>query len=215
MIVWLASFPRSGNSFFRRISGHIFGRKIYSIYPEKALVNAGELERMKKNSGIYLVKTHEMPSDLFPAIYLVRDGRDSLVSFAWFNLTSQEDPHREIAEKVFIKELSNQIRSNIYGGWSDNVLAWTQRPEQSVLVRFEDLILQPKRVVGNALRCVGLQCQEDESEKLPSFRELHNQNPYLYRKGKVGGWRTQMPESLHDLFWEKHGTAMEILGYSR
>jgi hypothetical protein len=216
VIIWLASFPRSGNGFFRVISRTLFDREIYSIYPEKRMgVNKKKLKQMKQESTVYLVKTHELPPDSSPAIYLVRDGRDSLVSLAWFHLTSRTNPNRDISEQKFTRKLKREIRSKKFGGWSNNCQAWIQRPYQTTVVRFEDLTSQPEEVVANALTAVGLVPQRSERNKPPSFEELHQLNPFLYRKGKVGGWNEHMPEDLHSLFWEKHGEAMQLVGYKR
>ncbi len=42
MIVWLASYPRSGNTFFRVILNSIFDIKTYSIYDDKGDIGADE-----------------------------------------------------------------------------------------------------------------------------------------------------------------------------
>jgi hypothetical protein len=214
MIVWLASFPRSGNSFFRLISKNLFGQNIYSIYPEKKLpVNETELLKMTQDSRIHLVKTHELPSDSNPAIYLVRDGRDALVSLAWFYLESQASAGRDISQRQFNRKLKKEILSRTFGGWSKNCLSWIQRPGQTAVIRFEDLTSDPVAEVAKAFGAVGLASEKREFLNPPTFDELHLQNPVLFRKGKVGGWKEHMPEKLHRLFWKKHGEAMRLLGY--
>ena len=214
MIVWLASFPRSGNGFFRVVSRTLFSQEIHSIYPEKNKpVNAAELQRMQRDDRIYLVKTHELPIDTSPAIYLVRDGRDSLVSLAWFHLTSQNEPHRNIAPGKFKKKLQKEINSKAFGGWSGNCLSWTQRDYQTVVVRFEDLTSRPENVVGKALEDINVYSQRTERSEPPTFEQLQHQNLFLYRKGQSGDWRNQMSEELHELFWQKHGEAMRALDY--
>ncbi len=96
MIVWLASFPRSGNTFLRIVLHRLYGLPTYSIYddddPVAQRVGVGLVgysrkppsrEEMVESSRIYFTKTHKRPkNDAFPAIYLVRDGRDALVSLA-------------------------------------------------------------------------------------------------------------------------------------
>ena len=85
MIYWLASFPRSGNSFFRRVCRYNFKFIVYSKYTEKkAPVDQETLIKMAKSPEPYVVKTHDLPMDDAPAIYLVRDGRDALISYAWW-----------------------------------------------------------------------------------------------------------------------------------
>ena len=113
MVIWLASFPRSGNSYFRVVSKTLFDQEIYSVYPENnKQVSAGELEAMMQENKVYLVKTHELPPDSSPAIYLVRDGRDALVSLAWFQLASSVKPNRKISKRKYTKASQGNI--NVY-----------------------------------------------------------------------------------------------------
>jgi hypothetical protein len=216
MIVWLASFPRSGNSFFRVVCRRLYGLENYSIYPEKhSPVDAATLSRMAEASERYLIKTHEMASDSNPAICLVRDGRDALVSLAWYKLSGSAASNTEISEKDFQKALRNEILSTEFGGWSSNMLSWIRRPEQKVIIRFEDLVKEPEKITSLALGATGFNVNKKRGGDVPSFDELHERNPHLYRKGQVGGWKAQMPPDLEVLFWKKHSEAMDALGYVR
>ena len=57
----------------------------------------GPLEKLAAERHCYFVKTHELPreGDRRPAVYLLRDGRDALVSFAWFVLAYERPGPRE------------------------------------------------------------------------------------------------------------------------
>jgi len=117
MIVWLASFPRSGNTFFRIVSHNVFDISTYSGFQsgnsDLDRVGIGditghkqlpeELESALKTNNeslwspyheskeIYLIKTHARRDELFstrlPTVLLVRDGRDAYVSLAWYWIT--------------------------------------------------------------------------------------------------------------------------------
>jgi hypothetical protein len=216
MIVWLASFPRSGNGFFRVVCRTLFDINVYSIYPEaRATVDADAIQKMSLDPKLYLVKTHELPSDAKPAIYLARDGRDSFVSLTWFNLTSQGKPEQDISEDDFQSRLKAQILSRDFGGWSAHVLGWTRRSAQTEIVKFENLIHEPEKVVLSALQSVGFEVERNKDGTYPSFEKLHKNNPHLYRKGKVGNWEAQMSPELRDLFWKEHGQAMDLMAYPR
>jgi hypothetical protein len=91
MKIWLASTPRSGNTDTRALLKRLYGLHHVSIYDEitkisltdknrpfKGEAAPGHLE-MKANQPVF-IKTLEMPNDKLPAIYLVRDGLDALVS---------------------------------------------------------------------------------------------------------------------------------------
>jgi hypothetical protein len=49
---------------------------------------------------------------------------------------------------------------------------------------------------------------------MPAFEELHALAPRLFRRGRPGGWRDEMPDDLHRLFWHRYGDAMRRLGYA-
>jgi hypothetical protein len=105
MIVWLASYPRSGNTYFRILIHHLYGLKTYSIYDDLLLEKLdgtaetigherlpGDLEDLEQSESVYIVKTHNLPGDDRPAIQIVRDGRDALVSYTKF-IQSFENPY--------------------------------------------------------------------------------------------------------------------------
>ena len=91
MIIWIASYPRSGNTYFRELLQHFYDLETYSVYddPKRNLKSEGKstaelmsspmtLVDMAKAKETYFVKTNELPQDDFPAIYLLRDGRDAV-----------------------------------------------------------------------------------------------------------------------------------------
>jgi hypothetical protein len=92
MIIWIASYPRSGNNYVREILRDVFRVETYSIY-EGPVEHQIDVETIRDAEGIHLVKTHELPTDNSPALYVVRDGRDALVSYAHFIHT-----HAQVAE---------------------------------------------------------------------------------------------------------------------
>jgi hypothetical protein len=100
-----------------------------------------------------------------------------------------------------------------FGTWSDNVRAWTGRDSRTVIVRFEELVRHPVRVVGDATRAVGVPMTQ--VGPAPSFAELRERNPKVFRRGEIGAWRTELRAWLEKLFWEKHGSEMRRMAYPR
>lgn len=96
MIIWLASYPRSGSTFCRLMLHRMYGINTYSKSGDNFFlandmsdtIGVAPLPRhfddLDRDEAIHFVKTHDLPTDNRPAIYLVRDGRDSLVSYARF-----------------------------------------------------------------------------------------------------------------------------------
>lgn len=226
MIIWLASYPRSGNSLGRIVLRHAFGIGTYSIYnagpPTPALrklvghLDTVPFEEMVQSPEWRIVKTHEMADDEFPAVHIVRDGRDALVSYAWFILSSETSGPTAPESEAFLTTLQNLVVTDgFFGGWSNHVSHWLKRPN-TVTVRFEDLVQDPVGGIAEAFRRAGfLSLRQMRGARLPEFRDLHEQRPDFFRKGRIGSWREEMPQDLHVRFWERHGQMMRQLGYSR
>lgn len=138
-VVWLASYPRSGNTFLRTILWNCFGLRSASVYPQdlggnKALEDyVGHIEHgprtldLLRESGISLVKTHEHPRDPNAAIYVVRDGRAACVSL--WNFYDRKIPLAAIIEG-----------RHRFGTWADHVRAWNPRNRpNTLLLAYEEL----------------------------------------------------------------------------
>ncbi len=230
MIVWLASYPRSGNTFFRIVLHHAYNLKTSSVYEDAVLDRVGAadivgreklsapIEELRARPEVFFVKTHDLPTDDSPAIYLIRDGRDALVSHAKYVLSFGKKkgiPFLHSEQKEFERALEKLIHEKPqFGGWSNHVRSWTSRPNaKTVVVRFDELIASPQQEVEQALAKLGLNLQALSGGVVPDFAELQKQSPEFFRKGKTGAWRDDMPPALQDLFMQHHREVMEQFGY--
>ena len=139
-VTWLASYPRSGNTYIRTILFNCFGIKTASRYPNdlggnKALENfIGHIEHNKNktisfNQGtIPIVKTHELNYDNNRSIYVVRDGRAACVSL--WNFYKRNTPMKEII-----------LGHHQFGTWSDHLISWNPlQRANTLLIKYEDII---------------------------------------------------------------------------
>ncbi len=250
MIIWLASYPRSGNTFFTVVLTRAFGiYPTYSVYDESYYVRRPDHKKVPNNlqalmqdaavdsmDGVakldrpFFLKTHDLPSsDNWPAIYIVRDGRDVLVSYAHYIIdfersepaprarretTSQDSELEQIMRDLLIHEAS-------FGGWGRNVKAWINRDPGATLVKFEDLTCKPVEVVRATLSQIGHPIELKQGEdSFPTFdvirqdASMRNRGQF-FRRGKIGAFRDEMPADLEELFWTKYGAIMEELKYDR
>jgi hypothetical protein len=182
------------------------------------------VETLAHAPDTYFVKTHDLPTDANPAIYLVRDGRDTLVSFARYIRSFERKPGMVKLMKEFLEidsfrtTLEKLIKSkDRYGGWNDHVLAWLNRAHDGpqMVLRYEDLVQDPDRQLGQALSQFGLKPKAEAGRTMPDFQSLHKRWPQFFRKGQIGAWREEIPDDLHELFWQYHADAMHALGYHR
>lgn len=155
MIVWLASYPRSGNTFFRVILNSVFDIKTYSIYDDKGDIGADEktseivgheflpenfnIQQARDEEKVYYIKTHELLDNRVDekdkVIYLIRDGRESSLSFTKHQNT--------FAQKN--KKIIDTIYGNTFiGSWGDHVNSWDPKNRDStLLIKFEELTENP------------------------------------------------------------------------
>lgn len=217
MVIWLASFPRSGNTFARNV--------LYDSYGLVSTeVNLESLDYSSTHEEYPVVKTHLRPGQVplrskdHVVVYLVRDGRDALVSIA-HHRTNIISPGSD-----FLKNLEEAIRAeegSYFGGWGLNVAEWLERTD--VVIRFEDLIRNPIEQLERIRDFIEL--PEPKKEALPTFSSQKFGNPkygpqkgenqLFFRKGRSNGWKEEMPAHLEEIFWKKHGQVMLALGYQR
>jgi hypothetical protein len=228
VIVWLASYPRSGNTWVRIVCERELGLATESLYPEDSPEDVARGPRWplrrspafdpsdhRADDASLLVKTHERPHDDSPALAIVRDGRDAIVSYAHLILDTApaEAGGRDLGQ---LAELL--IESDGYfGGWSAHVTAWEERAAPTEWLRYEDLFESPVARIRSALTGLGMEAdaRSAQARATPAFSELKADTPWFFRSGRVGAWRAELPERLERRFWERHAAAMERFGYER
>lgn len=222
MIIWLASYPRSGNTLLRQIFKQVFGQHTYSdsndpkdlgIHEAGASVVGhrnytqawGEFyATAQKASGLTLVKTHHPPKDSGRTIYIVRDGRAALVSY--FHLL------RDFRRRTDIS-LHDVIRGETpMGSWSRHLNHWQPhtRPD-TLLLRFEELRQDPDKCIAAVADFTGLAPRRPWVSPLGELREAM---PGFFRDGDDQRNITELAGPDEHLFWELHGGWMKKLGYT-
>lgn len=176
-ICWIASYPKSGNTWMRFMLASYLTRQPMSsvqVEPLNALipvVGGGVFSsaELPERPGPLLVKTHSIPSapalrpfaaDTRKAIYLLRNPRDVILSLT--NARAMRGaPGADIA-RDFIANRGMPLAGTEYEAWSTwpgNVRAWTapgaareHLPGVSVLtLRYEDLRAEPEATLHKVL----------------------------------------------------------------
>ncbi|MCD4731634.1 MAG: sulfotransferase domain-containing protein, partial [Bacteroidales bacterium] len=226
-MIWLASFPRSGNTFVRNILFEVYGLESSTFHDDP------DYHFDEKYLDYPIVKTHLLPEQVkpidssIPAVCILRDGRDALVSIAHHrkDIIAPGSDYYDNLKAAIIAE-----KGSFFGGWSNNVINWIQRAD--LVIRYENLLIDPIREVERIRSVIDL--PKPDKSKMPQFEDMKFGIPHYgsgfdrgyseskmrelsqknFRKGKAGGWKDEMPEELQDVFWSYHGETMEKLGYS-
>jgi hypothetical protein len=207
MIIWLASYPRSGNTFLRILLKHAFNLETYSVYGDvndiagdstfaeivghKPLPENFDLDKARASSELFIIKTHDYPST-HPdkAIYLVRDGRECAVSY-WHYLQSF------ISDSFSLNDvLYGDVR---FGLWGDHIHQWDpiNRPN-TLVISFEDLVANPMSKIPSIATFIGV---ESNLGRIPDFSELNRINSQFFRKGEIDAWRKELSINQNLVFW--------------
>lgn len=135
-LMWLASWPRSGNTFLRTILWQCFGLNSASIYTDDLESNealesyVGHVTQnvLFAQGRIPLIKIHKYPPDDSPAIYVVRNGVAATISLWQF--------YKGVISMDDLIEGRHQ-----FGTWTEHLQAWRpwERPN-TLLLKYEDLV---------------------------------------------------------------------------
>jgi hypothetical protein len=269
VIVWIASFPRSGNTFFRILLHRLYGLPTYDgplflsgddllrdtgqrltgvdalPAPFLEALRAGDvarawqvLEGLDAEPVPYCIVSHAWQAPrIGRAILLVRDGRDVVISLAWYMLDvirtfRRAGLRRTLPRKAFSfgqalvarlsrplgyrqwlwrRVLREQVTSSELD-WSRFNDRWLAREGKTVIVRYEDLVADPVASVAGAMRSLGAELAPATGD-VPTFEELKRIHPSFFRAGR-STWRDEMPAEELALFEATHGACLARLGYA-
>lgn len=248
----LASYPRSGNTFFRNLLWEVYGwfswnnldkytQALYRLerFKERNFLEDSESEKALKLKELEdrihpaIVKTHELPVKILPyckenvkIIYLIRDGRDALVSQAHHNVDIVNPGSK------FSSSLKHSIIApgdTHFGGWSQNVRLWREKAD--AIVYFEELIKNPLDTIESLRHILNL--PSPNTDKIPTFEsqkkgasffggaarknikksEKRELVSLFFRNGKIGGWKNEMDLIDKVLYRFFHDKVAREMGY--
>jgi hypothetical protein len=219
--VWLASYPRSGNTFLRIILQTLFQLPTYSVYrvegkdsvdpsadalDDAPFLPADWRTRFSADPDAQLVpiKTHGPPEASGPVIFIARDGRAAIDSYFHY--------HRKFAfEQPSLTEVIAGACQ--FGSWSSHYRAWQpQKRPNTLFLKYEELVSRPTDLVPRIAEFIGVRPREG---RLPSFVELNQRLPAFFRRGQNEEFLREWTPSQLALFYHLHGAVMEALDYPR
>lgn len=230
---YVNSYPRSGNTWVRGLFNRLLSPVNIDVNPYfEMYFNLIEIKRQHKltlkeirSNEITMIKSHGRYEENYksiPIIYLVRDGRDAIISYYHFNVD-----HRGYAESfdsyfdrhVVQDKMVNyreRVLRKFMGDWSQNVLSYINK-NNVLIVRYEDLIHEPILYCEAMFNHIGVNVTKsklvDAIEE--SRRQLIEKNiRHDRQRGRTGNWRSVLTEQQNSQFLQKHKFAIDLMGYS-
>jgi hypothetical protein len=169
-------------------------------------------------------KSHHLPRPGYRrVVYLVRDGRDAIVSYYHF-LNQLHGRAYDLSRLVRYGEALD------YGPWHEHVDAWIANPfgAEMLVIRYEDLRVRPEPEVRRFCEFAGLDCPAaliEEVVRRSSFESMQarekkygmeawdSSKGLFVRRGKVGGFRDEMAPDILEAFNVQSDHALRKFGY--
>ena len=191
-------------------------------------MSARNARRIARLESPRLLKSHGRYMGAVPrAVYLVRDGRDVLVSMYHKRITRPGH-----AEKIDFADFCRRyFRGDLGERWDDSVMSWLERGRAEMgealkVVRFEDL---KRDLAGHVKDIAGFLAIDADEERiagaldkasLERLRESERSrvgdlapDRSVYRGGKVGQWRDMLTGEMYERFMSLSGAALAAAGY--
>jgi len=229
---FIAAFPRSGSTWLRTMVANIIDPSARSdpaifnrLIPSTSIRNT---PRVRSRPSPRIVMTHSVWRRSIPrAVYLVRDGRDVLVSFYYYTIV-------RAGRAESFADFYAMYSAGVFGPrWDRHVASWFGRARRKLgsdllTIRFEELKKSPEEVLDDVVGFLGLDTSAElraravEDASLENERQIESQRhgpvsggKSFYRGGRVGDWQTFVPPHLLEHFLS-HGAAKALrqVGYA-
>jgi len=227
--VFIVGYPKSGNTWYQNlVSGVVFGchpalTPDHLIQDLVADVHTKPFFRRYGDRAFF--KSHHLPRREYrQVIYLMRDGRDAMVSYF----------HHLSALSATPVDFAHMVREGtglFPGRWQDHVDAWMANPFEArlMVVRYEDLKADCLTELRRLCDFLELEREESWLQVLASCTDFSRmqaketaqgwannawpKEKRFVRRGVVGSYHDEMPPKVLACFLEQAGATLARHGY--
>ena len=221
---YLVSYPRSGSTWLRcMLTTLVHGTE---VTPELVAATVPDVHRSDRTRPRHLdplvVKSHTPFVDI-PAkvVYLVRDGRDAIMSFHSLQVKQHRAPADRDPRLLFFGDDAWPCPWHQHvAGWLDGLAA--REPGRHLVVRYEDVLAEPARHLEAVARLAGLPVATVDVERAVRL----NTRPELETVERMSGagslnhlgtaradWRDVLAPDDRRRYEAVAGAALARLGY--
>ncbi|MDP9254389.1 MAG: sulfotransferase domain-containing protein [Verrucomicrobiota bacterium] len=223
--IFLVGYPKSGNAWVQNlVAGLLYGADP-SLAPDsliQELVPDIHYQRSyKRFSAPMVFKSHHLPRpDFRRVIYLLRDGRDAVISELHHSAALDDKAVEDFDLIKFVDAAAAR--------WAWHVEAWTRNAyaAEMMTVKFEDLFANRVEELERVSEFIGVERDSNflvsllerasfdrMREKAGGSNPVALQDKLLWQRGKVGIYKEEMPASVQQVFLKRAGTVLRNAGY--
>ena len=247
--MYVVGYPKSGNTWLCFLLAYCLNAE-YDDLDAPGIHPTNEYQRRYVKGGLehtsyqdrvgQILKTHRQDLPEISAedlvVYLVRDGRDVMVSYYFFQNT-YFNPRNFPPLKRFLFQARQLLATNskdkfpqqdfasflrqYTDKWLTHISAWLER-KPTAIIRYEDLKTNPHETLNRLFNQLNIQVDPEiidralhtfDFKQLAKRKEGEEDRKSFFRKGIVGDWQNHFSPSDLEYFQQKATTVMKQLGY--
>jgi len=288
MIIWLASYPKSGNTWVRAILSQILltgpskenevleNLKNISSYPkrkhflnlsdkfieeedfedkEKVIKNwIKSQDKINSEKHIKIFKTHNYLCKLslknkdsysftnlentLGVIYIVRDPRNVITSLKYhYSLNNYKEAFEMMENRKMWIGIKEKTIPEAISSWDDHYESWSRFKNNFLLIKYEDLLEKPEKVINDILKYIKnfikVNLSESDVKKIISnttFENMKNQEnrsgfgesvrdkntkerKKFFNLGPKNNWKELLDRDIAKLVENRFSATMKKLNY--
>lgn len=270
-LIWLASYPKSGNTWMRSFLHNLFRNASapvsinelddfclgesdaawYAPRSPRPLAELGLDEIARLRPVVHrdftlafpdsvFVKTHNYLGEWFGVplhnmevtaggIYVLRNPLDVAISLSHHFGETIDEAIAHLADEGAGTPVTGKHVPEVHRSWSTHVASWTAVPNPQLLVlRYEDLLLKPKKYFKKVAQFLGLKPPQERLERAirnssfkalkaqeqkTGFKERSDKADAFFREGRAEQWRDVLtPDQVRRIIADHHAQ-MARFGY--
>lgn len=199
---YVVSYPKSGATWFRFLMYTLYHQKLDSsvdvmnFYPEVGVDNENIKQKLYREEEFF-VKSHyaysselKFNQNISNVVYIIRDPFNCMKSrLDFYRYDNVKWINSKIRRLMYLDEFMDEADSSpdttndkMHGGWNFHVKSWLEQEiNKTIVVKYEDLILDCEKVVANVCEKLNLKFSLPEIQlacKLSSFDEIKKLEDY-------------------------------------
>jgi hypothetical protein len=231
--IFIVGYPKSGNTWLQNVVASLVYGVDASLAPDSIIQDLVPDVHYKRFYRRYATpmyfKSHCRPRpDYQNVIYLVRDGRDAMVSYYHYLKVLRGKRNLDISYTEMLRD-----RVGLFEGckWHEHTEAWLANPYQArmLTIRYENMRSQPLQELrklcdfinhpmddenlGRIIHQTSVENMKAKEAKWGQNNPAWPKDKAFVRRGQSGSFKDEMPAEVLEYFLQESQPALEKLGY--